>query len=344
MSTEIDTPAAPVEVLARRGRDAWSIVRWMLLGAYAIGYVLYVWRVGLPIARIAVLISVGIPVLLAQVGRPARTVLRTLCDLAFYIVMWLAYDRSRGLADELNFPLQVEMPAYIDRFLFLGTDPNVWMQRHFYHAGDVRWYDVVGSLTYFTHFLFPVLAAVILWIANRDQWVRYVRRFATVLFAGVATYIVMPTAPPWMASSKPYNLFPELARPTGRGWQELHLKSVSKAFLKGADWSNPTAALPSLHAAFALFVPLFFFTWVVSWKWRSLMLLFPLMMAMTLVYFGEHYVTDITLGWVYVLASFTFWGWWERRRAARLSDRNPARQATSDSDSAAESPLATPSH
>jgi membrane-associated phospholipid phosphatase len=344
MSTEIHAPAAPAEAISPPRRDPWPIVRWILLGTYAICYMVYVWRVGLPIARIAVLISVGIPVLLAQVGRSPRIVLRTIGDLTFYIVMWLAYDRSRGWADELDFPLQVELPAYIDRFLFFGTDPNVWMQRRFYNAGDVRWYDVIGSLIYFTHFLFPVLAAVVLWISSRNQWVRYVRRFATVLFAGVATYIVMPTAPPWMASSKPYNLFPELARPTGRGWQELHLKSVSKAFLKGADWSNPTAALPSLHAAFALFVPLFFFTWVVSWKWRSLMLLFPLAMGATLVYFGEHYVTDIVLGWLYVLASFAVWGWWERRRADRSGGPEQLRHDKAWSDHEPETSAGTPSH
>jgi membrane-associated phospholipid phosphatase len=300
--------------------DPWRIVRRVLLAVYFVSYLIYIWKIGLPIARIAVLISVAIPVLLAQVGKPARVVLRTFGDLFFYVVMWLAYDRSRGWADELDFPLQVQMPANIDKALFFGTNPNTWMQDRFYHANDVRWYDVIGSLTYFTHFLFPVLAAVILWIANRQQWVRYVRRFATVLFAGVATYIFMPTAPPWMAGDPKYgyNLFPNLARHTARGWSELHLKSVSRAFLKGAEWSNPTAALPSLHAAFALFVPLFFFTWVTSWKWRALMLCFPLIMAMSLVYFGEHYVTDIVLGWAYVGASFAAWGWWERTGSAKF--------------------------
>jgi membrane-associated phospholipid phosphatase len=317
MFTETEVVAADdADERAAGTTPTWSQVRWLLLGIYAVGYVLYVWRVGLPIARIAVMISVAIPVMLAQVGRPRRIIARTFGDLLLYTAMWLAYDRSRGVADELNFPLQVEMPANIDRFLFFGTDPNVWMQDRFYNADDVRWYDVVGSLTYFTHFLFPVLAAVILWIVSRTQWVRYVRRFATVLFTGVATYIVLPTAPPWMASDTRfgYNLFPTLARHTGRGWTELNMKSVSRAFLKGAEWSNPTAALPSLHAAFALFVPLFFFTWVTSWKWRALMLGFPLMMALSLVYFGEHYVTDIVLGWVYVVASFAFWNWWEQRR------------------------------
>lgn len=37
-------------------------------------------------------------------------------------------------------------------------------------------------------------------------------------------------------------------------------------------------------------------------------------MAVTLVYFGEHYVTDILAGWAYVAGAFWFWGRWESKR------------------------------
>lgn len=37
-------------------------------------------------------------------------------------------------------------------------------------------------------------------------------------------------------------------------------------------------------------------------------------MAWCLVYFGEHYITDILAGWAYVGASFWFWNRWEAKR------------------------------
>ncbi|NDA76279.1 MAG: inositol phosphorylceramide synthase [Actinobacteria bacterium] len=229
--------------------------------------------------------------------------------------MWLAYDYSRGIADTFGFPLQVEAPRNIDRAMFFGTDPNAWMQHHFLE-GAVRWYDVLGSLVYFTHFFVPVATSVYLWIRYRDQWLRYIRRFATVLFAGVLTYVVLPTAPPWMASSKkfPYQIMEPLSRPTGRGWSKLGLETVNSVLLKGQQWANPTAALPSLHAAFALFVVVFFWNRMPTRWVRCVSLLFPLAMALTLVYFGEHYVTDILAGWLYVGLSFWFWNRWESRR------------------------------
>ncbi|MFM8847107.1 MAG: phosphatase PAP2 family protein [Actinomycetota bacterium] len=290
-------------------------VRAALLVAYGAVFVWSFQANGLPVARMALLGWVGGAFIVGNVGKPFAKQRQMVLDLELYAAMWLSYDYSRGIADTFGFPLQVEAPRNIDRALFFGTDPNEWMQRHFLES-SVRWYDVVGSLVYFTHFFVPVATSVYLWIRYRDQWVRYMRRFATVLFAGVATYVVLPTAPPWMASSNkyPYRIMEPLARPTGRGWNELGLETVNSVLLRGQQWANPTAALPSLHAAFALFVVVFFWDRLPNRWWRGASLSFPLAMALSLVYFGEHWVIDVIAGWLYVGASFWFWGRWERRR------------------------------
>lgn len=294
-------------------------VRLVALVLYGLAFVWSFQANGIPVARLAVLGWVGGTFLVGNIGKPFAKQRQMVVDLVFYAAMWLSYDYSRGIADTFGFPLQVEAPRNIDRALLLGTDPNAWMQRHFLEA-SVRWYDVLGSLVYFTHFFVPVATSVYLWMRYRDEWLRYIRRFATVLFAGVLTYVVLPTAPPWMAASEkyPYQIMEPLARPTGRGWSELGLETVNVVLLKGQQWANPTAAIPSLHAAFALFVVVFFWTRMPNRWWRGVSLLFPLAMALTLVYFGEHYVTDIVAGWLYVGASFWFWGRWESRRATKV--------------------------
>lgn len=277
---------------------------------------------GLPVARLAVLGWVAAAFVLGNVGRPLHLQQRMVTDLVLYAVMWLSYDYSRGIADTFDFPLQVEAPRNLDRALFVGTDPVVWLQDRFYSPTEVRWYDVVGSLVYFTHFLVPVAASVFLWIRYRPEWVRYIRRFATVLFAGVATYVVLPTAPPWMAASTshPYQILEPLARPTGRGWSELGLSTVNSVLLKGQQWANPTAAMPSLHAAFALFTVVFFWPFVHHRILKVAMAAFPVGMTLTLMYFAEHYLVDALAGFAYVGASFWFWGRWERRRRERHVD------------------------
>lgn len=291
-------------------------------GLFSIYGLVFVWSFvanGLPVARLAVLAWVAAAVIIAHVGRPWPDQRRMALDLSLYAAMWVAYDYSRGIADSAGFPLHVETPRNLDRILFLGTDPNVWVQDVF-HRDSTPWYEVILSLVYFTHFFLPVAVAVFLWIRTRDQWVRYIRRFATVLFGGVLMFVVLPTAPPWMAASTrhPYRILPPLERTTGRGWSELGLETVNTLLIRGQQWANPTAAFPSLHAAFALLVVVFVWPRLRSRGARIAAGSFPVLMAVSLVYFAEHYVVDILAGWALVVASFWFWGRYERSR--RLPD------------------------
>lgn len=293
----------------------WPLLRNVLLVAYVGAFVWSFNHNGLPIARMAVLGWVAVAFVVGNVGKSWRSQTRMVRDLALYGAMWISYDYSRGIADTFGFPLQVRTPHNVDRFLFFGHDPVRLMQEQLLRS-DVRWYDVIFSIVYFTHFFLPVAASVYLWIRWRDEWVRYIRRFATVLFVGVACFVVLPTVPPWMAASTkyPYRITAPYSRTTGRGWTELGLDTVSNVLIRGRQWANPTAAFPSLHAAFALFVVLFFWHRMPRPWIRYASLAFPITMALTLVYFAEHYVIDVLAGWLLVGASFWFWGRWERKR------------------------------
>ena len=309
----------------------WTQLRLVLVAAYAVGYVWWFFQYGIIIDRISVLLSVAFFLVIASLGRPPRFWLMMFGDLGLFVAMWLAYDESRGIADRAGFPVQVESVRDIDRVLFLGNDGVVWLQETFYEgAGSVRWYDVLGSMVYYSHFIVPPVVIAVLWFVSRQQWVRYMRRFATLLFASCLMFILVPTAPPWMAAGGRNNLGLELDalaplnRPTGNGWRHIGLDGFVKAWDHGRDWANQVAAMPSLHSAFALFVVVFFFPWVRSWWLRGLMLLYPLAMAVALMYFGEHYFADALAGWVLVGLSFLLWNRAERRLEQRRADRERA--------------------
>jgi membrane-associated phospholipid phosphatase len=93
---------------------------------------------------------------------------------------------------------------------------------------------------------------------------------------------------------------------------------VSNVLQRGQEISNPFAAVPSLHAAFSLLAVAFFLPGRPR-RVQALMLLFPLSMAWTLVYAGEHYVIDIIFGWLYVVVVMLAWTAWESRPSRRSS-------------------------
>ena len=72
-----------------------------------------------------------------------------------------------------------------------------------------RWYDVLLTTVYASHFLVSLTLAGVLYVRNRLEWTRWLRRYITLLFAGLAIYVVYPMAPPWMAVRDGY--LPEVA-------------------------------------------------------------------------------------------------------------------------------------
>ena len=307
----------------------WARIRWSLIGVYVVAYVLWFFANGIIIDRVSVLWSFAIFLTVASVGRPWREWLRSAGDLSVFVAMWLAYDESRGIADGLGMPIQVESVRDLDRFLFFGADPVVELQAAFHRTEvaerivngeavlrtvtDVQWYDVVGSFVYYSHFIVPPIVIGALWLINRHQWIRYMRRFATLLFGACVMFILLPTAPPWMAAGGTNRVgldleaLPPLSRHTGVGWRYVGLGSFVQAWDTGRDWANQVAAMPSLHSAFALFVVVFFWPWVRNPWARVAMLAYPLAMAVALAYFAEHYIVDAIAGWLLVGASFWLW-------------------------------------
>ena len=333
----------------------WARIRWSLIGAYIVAYVWWFFANGIIIDRVSVLWSFAIFLTVASVGRPPREWMRSAGDLGVFVAMWLAYDESRGIADGLGMPIQVESVRNLDRLLFFGADPVVELQAAFHRTEiaervvngeivlrtvtDVQWYDVVGSFVYYSHFIVPPIVIGALWLINRHQWVRYMRRFATLLFGACVMFVLLPTAPPWMAAGGTNRVgldlaaLPPLSRHTGVGWRYVGLGSFVEAWDTGRDWANQVAAMPSLHSAFALFVVMFFWPWVHNPWARAAMLAYPLAMAVALAYFAEHYIVDAVAGWL--LVGTVFWLW--NRIEAWLAERSgPIDDEPLDSEKAVE--------
>jgi hypothetical protein len=169
---------------------------------------------------------------------------------------------------------------------------------------------------YTTHFLATPALAAVLYIRSRVVWRQFITRVVVLSVAGLATYILFPEAPPWMASQDDLISF-HMARLSARGWIWLHVTNLQTTLAHAQEaGSNPVAAMPSLHVGFACLVAIFAMSKLHS-RWRSLFLLYPMAMGLTLVYQGEHYVVDLIAGCGYAVGTHYVLNAVERRRAAR---------------------------
>ncbi|NMO04777.1 inositol phosphorylceramide synthase [Gordonia sp. TBRC 11910] len=256
-----------------------------------------------------------------RIDRPLRSHLRVLVDWIPLIAALVAYDFSRAAATSIGMPLQIETPINIDRALFGGVLPTVWLQQHLLPAdGALPWWSFLTAFIYTTHLVVPWVLAAVLYVYSRGAWRRYMTTVVVLSFLGLLTYVLLPQAPPWYAAEH-HAIAQRVGRVAGFGFGLVPI-DTSTGWLEAN--SNPVAAMPSLHAAFTIVVVVALWPFVTNRVARAVLVLFPVAMAFTLVYGGEHYVIDVLVGWVY--AGVAIWltvageRMWARWRANRIVD------------------------
>jgi hypothetical protein len=327
--------------------DAWQARRRWAYAGFAVGLAVFVVLFGIPTDRLGLaalatgFLSIGL------LGMGWRAWGRMLLDWLPFQAVLLAYDYSRGFAspysdaqmaardypthdvhNAFGLPLQVRAPIDFDRW-FAGlfgapdTTPTQWLQGHL-HPGPVDgsaipWFAIVVSLVYSSHYLVTPVTAVVLWMRDRLEFRRWMSAVVTLAVAGLTTYVLLPTAPPWLASTQGDLGGPPVLRLTSEGFEQIGLRMVGSALTLGQHLVNPVAAMPSLHVAFATLAAVFWWSRVRR-PWRFLLPAYPLMMCFSLAYAGEHYVLDEVAGAAYALVVLTV--------ARRVSSRRSSPRAS----------------
>jgi hypothetical protein len=302
-------------------------IRWVLVTAWMIYVGLHVVRHGVPVDRESLIVYSFTGVLAASIGkRPLWTVV---VDWVPFAAILVAYDLTRSTADALGRPTLWHEPVDIDKFMFGGHVPTVWLQEHL-KLGHAPWWEVVVSCTYVSYFFAPYVVGGLLWVRNRNLFRRFAIRFVALNIVGLVFFVIIPEAPPWAAAqcdaaqvkggpSKPNCMFHLVNTPQNGLLGPLHpdhpgaSEYVQRIALRGFTSNgfhvaanllaqaqgtiNNVAAMPSLHAGLTLLIAVFL--WPIRPKiFRPLLVLYPLVMAFSLVYGAEHYVIDILAGWV----------------------------------------------
>ena len=293
--------------------------------AYAVALLAWCWFVGIPNDPAGVVVWIWLGTIAWQVEETPRDHLAFWRDWWKPLLLMVVYWLGRGLADGIGIAPHYSMPIRVDEWLGRGVTPTVrlqhaWCGNPCTNDGSPHWWDTLLTTVYASHFLVALTLAGVLYVRNRLEWERWLRRYITLLFAGLTIYVLYPMAPPWMAARDGY--LPEVHRITKLGWSQLSVGGldVHRQTMVMFGMGNKVAAMPSLHCGIACLVAFYGISRLRSSpRWsalRWLLLLYPLAMALALTYFAEHYVVDAIAGALVALLVMIGVGRWERKRAA----------------------------
>ena len=156
---------------------------------------------------------------------------------------------------------------------------------------EPRWYDVFFTTVYATHFVTGLTIAAVLWVRNRAEWIKWMRRYVLINFGALVDLHPLPDGAA-VDGVRGGLAQADVTRITSRGWHDIGLGRID-LILQGVG--NPVAAMPSLHAGITFLIAIYGIQRLRS-PWRWLLALYPLAMSTALVYLAEHYVIDMLAG------------------------------------------------
>jgi membrane-associated phospholipid phosphatase len=269
---------------ASKPRSLWSL--YLLQGAYLVFlFTAFVVRgIGLGPDAVFLLLAIGF------VWRGQRW--SFVRDFGPFILLLLSYDAMRGFADDLNASIHYGYPIAVDKALFFGHVPSVELQRWLFDPDSSHWYDYAAALLHMLHFIVPLFFAAIIWQHYSRHYWPFVMSLLLVSYAAFITFLLVPTAPPWLAG--------RMGELPGVALVHDSLPAVAPVYL--ALSPNAVAAMPSLHAAYPWLFLLF--AWRI-WGWRAApVAVYAAAVYFAIIYLGHHYVADVLGGVVYATAAY----------------------------------------
>lgn len=222
-----------------------------------------------------------------------------------YGAAWLIFTLLRALADETRVPLRTDAVTRIERAMFFGNTPTLWLQKHLFDPFSLSWYDYATTFVHWSYFFVPHLAAIIIWRRNPALFTRYLVATVLLLGVGLLVYFLSPAAPPWLTSDTAPQ--PDTYRVMANVGREINSSLYDRTNSVVGD-SNPVAAMPSMHQAITFLVAIFAMR-AGGWL-RIAGILYAIAMGFSLVYTGEHYVIDVLIGSALATYAYFIAGHW----------------------------------
>lgn len=201
-----------------------------------------------------------------------------------FVSILLSYEALAGVVGSYASSKTIFSLYPIDKFLW-GFNVTGWVQSTFYSPTMTQ----ITSYFYTLHFPLVVITSATLWYFNRRLFGKYTATMIITSYAALATFILLPTAPPWYQ-----HVAVNLYQSTGASVLPNALSSAISMIE-----SDQFAAFPSLHMAYATIFSYF----MIKLDRRLAFIALPVTggIMFSTLYLGEHYVIDLIAGVAYAL-------------------------------------------
>lgn len=223
-------------------------------------------------------------------------------EVVLALVVTGAYFLTRGLIRGRTADALANARDILDIERALHLDPEAALQ----HLALLHPLLLQAANIFYLAGHLPVLIAVAIWLyhAHRPAYRIFRNAFGLSALLGLSIYVVLPVAPPRFLPG-----FVDTLKATGLG---LDGSAIGLLY-------NPYAAMPSLHVGWALLAGLALVLYGRVWWLRLAGAALPVLMTLTVLVTGNHFLLDIAAGTGIALLSLTCSWWLTARGRARNS-------------------------
>jgi membrane-associated phospholipid phosphatase len=223
-----------------------------------------------------------------SVPKGAEDVLR---QVLIMLMCYAAYDVSRALVQGR------EAVAYANGVFFMNVEKALGIFVEPWVQGRVSSVEPIMAFLVWSYqsLHLPVILATLVFAftQRRSSW-RFVRNwFLGMNFMAVIVFALLPTMPPRMLFTS--------------GVADInYLFGARSEILENGVLANPFAAMPSLHLGYALFVAVVLFMFARRRWSRVLVLLYPVLVFVSIIATGNHFILDALGGALVAVAAYVF--------------------------------------
>lgn len=234
-------------------------------------------------------------------------------EAVILIVIWALYTGTRTLAsDSMSLATHhANAVLRVEKFFNLNFEKSLNAK-----LSDVLPLEIGASYWYsLSHYIVTVATLVALYRLRPLSygWLRSSLVVATV--AALACFVLFPTAPPRLTPGYTDTLIAT----SHWGWWSDHA-SIPRGM---GSATNQLAAMPSMHAGWALWCTIVLYGLATHYWQRVLAVLYSVVMGLVVVATANHWVLDLFVGWGIVLAAMAGTRAFVQRRSA-LRPEQPA--------------------